>query len=103
MVNGTRYGIRGTGVAGSRPEGPEMSVFDSSTWTQLRALLSGRRGAVAGLGIGSIVAGFAESGVLAALAQVAAALVNDSPRVDIGFGPVHIDGTLGVVLAIAFV
>jgi ABC-type multidrug transport system fused ATPase/permease subunit len=68
--------------------------------SQLRELLSTRRGPVAALAAGSILAGLAESAILAILAEAAAALVNGTSRLHLSLGPLHLEARLGTLLAI---
>ena len=72
-------------------------------WSQLRPLLGNRRGSIAALAISSMLAGLAEAGVLAIVAQVAATLVNGNRRIHLEIGPSHTEVTVGALLAIAFV
>lgn len=78
---------------------PGTPPAGSATATQLRSLLGARRGAIAVLAIGSILAGLTETGVLTVLAQTATALVNHASHVRLHFGPVNVDETVGVLLA----
>jgi ATP-binding cassette, subfamily B, bacterial len=55
------------------------------------------------LAISSVFSGLTEAGILAAVAQVAATLVNGATRVHVSIGPLHIHATVGALLAIAFV
>jgi len=71
-------------------------------WSQLSPLLGHRRGWIATLGAGSVLSGFTEAGILAVLAQVAAALVDGSTRVEVDLGPVHVNESLGALLAVGF-
>jgi ABC-type multidrug transport system fused ATPase/permease subunit len=68
-------------------------------WSRLGPLLNGRRGWVAALAIGSVLSGLTESGILAILAQVAAALVDGKSQVRVEV--LHVDATLGALLAVA--
>jgi ATP-binding cassette, subfamily B, bacterial len=86
-----------------RPSGPVQAPQRSSIWSQLRPLLGDRRGALVALGIGSVLSGFAEAGVLAIVAEVATALVNRVTRVHLEVGPLHVEAEVGALLAIAFV
>lgn len=89
---------------GRCPVGPVRDNRQSrapSGWGLLRPLLRGRWGAVAALVAGSVLSGLAESGILAILAEVGAALVNGTARVAIDFGPVHTSASLGTLLAVA--
>lgn len=74
-----------------------------SVWSRLRPLLGDRRRAVVALVVSSALSGLAEAGILAVVAQVAATLVNEATRVRIDVGPLHIDATIGALLAVAFV
>lgn len=51
----------------------------------------------------AVLSGFAEAGILAIVAQVAAALVNKVTWVHIDVGPLNIEATVGALLAVAFV
>jgi ABC-type multidrug transport system fused ATPase/permease subunit len=57
-------------------------------------------GPVAALAVASLLAGFAEAGILAILAQSALLLVNHAPHVHLNVGPLHLHPTLGVLLAV---
>jgi hypothetical protein len=48
----------------------------------------------------SILAGLAESGVLAIIAQVAASLVNGTSRLPLSFGPLHVVESRSALLII---
>ncbi len=72
-------------------------------WSRLRPLLGDRRRAVVALAISSVLSGLTEAGILAVVAQVAATLVNGATRVRIDVGPLHMDATIGALLAVAFV
>jgi ATP-binding cassette subfamily B protein len=75
----------------------------SSMWSQLRPLLGDRRGSIMALGMGSVLSGFTEAAVLAIVAEVATTLVNRVTRVQLEIGPLHVETTVGALLAIAFV
>jgi ATP-binding cassette, subfamily B, bacterial len=75
----------------------------SSMWFQLRPLLGNRRGSIAALAIASALSGFTEAGVLAIVAEVATTLVNKTSRVNVEIGPLHVEATVGALLAVAFV
>jgi ATP-binding cassette, subfamily B, bacterial len=72
-------------------------------WAQLRPLLGDRRGTIVMLAITSVLSGAAEAGVLTIVAQVATSLVNGTTHVRFDKGPLHIQVTVGTLLAIAFV
>ena len=86
------------------PEVPQKLPAASTitTWAQMTTLLGARRGAVALLAAGSILAGFAESGILAVLAQSAATLANRSSTAPLHLGPVHLSPSLGQLLIVGF-
>lgn len=71
-----------------------------SSW--LGEMLGGSFGWVAALVVGSVLSGLAEAGILAVLAQAAAALVNGSNSVQVDVGPLSLSEDLGVLLGFAF-
>ena len=82
---------------------PVKAPRRSSVWSQLRPLLGDRRGSIVALGVGSVLSGFTEAGILAIVAEVAANLVNRVTRVHIAIGPLHVEATVGALLAAALV
>jgi len=68
---------------------------------RLGPLFGGRRAWIAALAIGSVLSGLTESGIIAILAQAAAALVDGASRVRADLGPLHVDQSLGVLLTVA--
>ncbi len=76
----------------------------SSTRERMGALLGNRKRAVGGLVISSILSGFAEAGILAILAQVAASLVNRAKQVTLKLGPEHVHVSVHklFILAVGF-
>ncbi len=74
----------------------------SSAWSLLGPMLGKRKGSVAVLAVGSVLSGLTEAGVLAVLAQVAAALVDGASQVRIDVGPLQMEETVGTLLAVAF-
>ena len=72
-------------------------------WSQLRPLLGDRRSSIVALGVGSLLSGFTEAGILAIVAQVATTLVNRATQVHIKLGPLHVEATVGALLATALV
>lgn len=72
-------------------------------WSQLRPLLGERRGSIVVLAISAVLSGFAEAGILAIVAEVAATLVNGVARVHIEVGPLDMSASVGGLLAIALV
>ena len=79
----------------TRPRSPGSFI-----WSQIRHLVSGMPGPVAALSIASVLAGFAEAGILAILAQSALMVVNHAERVHLSLGPGHFHPTLGALLAL---
>jgi ABC-type multidrug transport system fused ATPase/permease subunit len=67
---------------------------------RINLLLGDRRRTVVALALSSLVAGFAEAGTLAFIAEIAAALVNGTKQVHIGAG--SLDVTIGMDRIIAF-
>jgi ATP-binding cassette subfamily B protein len=72
-----------------------------SRWSSLRPLLGDRRGSIAALALGSVLSGITEAAILAVLAQVAATLVDGAKRVHVDVGPLHMNQTVGALLALA--
>jgi ABC-type multidrug transport system fused ATPase/permease subunit len=72
-------------------------------WSQLRPLLGDRRRSIVALGVGSVLSGFTEAGILTIVAEVATTLVNRVTRVHIEIGPLHVEATVGGLLAAALV
>jgi len=72
----------------------------TSMRSRVGPLLEGRHGWIAALVVSSALSGFAESGILAILAQVAASLVDSTSRAS--FDVLHLDIGLGTLLAVAF-
>ncbi len=78
------------------------AVFTRSqpgTWSHMRELLGDRRGLVVALVIASLLSGLTEAGILAVLAQVAAALADGASHVQVTAGPVDDSVAVGVLLA----
>lgn len=70
---------------------------------QMRLLLGDRLGPIWVLAIASLLSGLAESGVLAILAQVAAALVDGASQVSVEIGPMQSHQEVGALLVVALV
>jgi len=83
----------------NRAERDTDGLLSVDTWSRLSPLLSHRRGWIAALGAGSVLSGFTEAGILAVLAQVAAALVDGSSRVHVELGPMNVSTGIGALLA----
>jgi len=69
---------------------------------RLSPLLGGRRRLVVALILTSVVAGLSEAAILATVAQAAASLVNGARSVRATAGPLHVNESVGGLLAIAF-
>lgn len=82
-------------------ETQQTSSLGSSEWSRLWALFGDRRAATGVLIAGSVLSGLTEAGLLAILAQSAAALVDGASRVQIEAGALEVDVTLGFLLALA--
>ncbi len=94
-----RAALASRGAAGASPSGAPRRA---TMWTRLAPMLGRRRSWIAALVIGSVLSGLAEAGILAVLAQVAAALVDGSSQVEVDLGPLHVSEGLGALLAFAF-
>jgi ATP-binding cassette subfamily B protein len=94
---------RFTGVALHMPGTQTMTRSLRALTAQVRPLLGGQRAPVAGLVLASVLAAFCESGILATVAQAAAALVDGAQRVHASIGPIHIAATIGVLLGAGLV
>lgn len=77
------------------------SAAPGTTWSEMRLLLMGeRRGTLAALVVASVLAGLAESGVLAVVAQVAVALVSHRSDVRIDAGGLHLTGRVETLVVV---
>jgi ABC-type multidrug transport system fused ATPase/permease subunit len=56
---------------------------------------------IAGLCVTAVLSGFAEAGILGAIAQVAAALISGADSVHVSLGPIDVDPSIGALLGIA--
>jgi len=70
--------------------------------SQLRPLFRGQRKRVIFLVVASVLAGFCESAILAAVAQAAGSLVDGGRAVHAVVGPLHVTVTVGTLLLVAF-
>ena len=66
-------------------------------------LIGDRRGSVVALGICSILAGFAEAGTLALIAEIAASLVIGAKQLDVHIGFLHVHAAIGTLIEVSFV
>jgi ATP-binding cassette, subfamily B, bacterial len=82
------------------PDGQSPSPYASSR-ARLHALLGDRYQAVATLALSSMLAGFAEAGILVLLAQIGATLVNRTKEVRLSAGLVHVDTHVGTLFLVA--
>jgi ATP-binding cassette, subfamily B, bacterial len=67
----------------------------------VRSIAGGRGRQIFGLAFTSILAGIAEAGILAVIAQVGSALVYQDHQVHVGIGPVSFDPSVGTLLIVA--
>ena len=89
-------------MSSPRSREPTGESPSRSNWTTLRFLLRDQEGTSATLAFGAVLAGFAEAGILAAVAQVAAALlIDNSGGVLVELGPISVDLSVGTLLWIA--
>lgn len=79
-----------------------MTQSLDSRAAKLHLLFGGQRARVAVLVVASVLAGFSESAILAAVAQAAGALVDGLRSVHVVVGSLHLNGTVGALLAVAF-
>lgn len=84
-------------VDGVAPAPPIRSAYE-----RLDALIGKRHGRVIRLGMCSIVAGFAESGILILIAQIGATIARGSKRAAFNFGPFHGHASVSSLLIAAF-
>ena len=70
--------------------------------SRINLLLGDRRGTVVALALSSLLAGFAEAGSLALIAEIAAHLVGGSQKNKIHAGAFHLTAGVGTMIAIAF-
>jgi ATP-binding cassette subfamily B protein len=89
-------------MIGSRSAHRGKPAARLSMRARLNALIGDRRRTIVALAISSILSGFTEAGILAAVAQVATTLVNRATRVNITIGPLHAHPTVGALIAAAF-
>jgi ABC-type multidrug transport system fused ATPase/permease subunit len=74
----------------------------ATKFSRLSALLGDRRRTVVALSISSIVSGFAEAGMLAVIAEIAASLVNKAQKIHVHLGSLHLSVGVGTLILIAF-
>lgn len=99
-----RCGFRDDGVhaPGANPTALAAARM-TDAWRRIRPLLGDRSAPVFLLAGGSVLAGLAEAGVLALVAQVAAAMVADDPNITADLGPLALDISITAALTAAFV
>jgi ATP-binding cassette, subfamily B, bacterial len=73
----------------------------TSTWSGLRLMVGNHEGRIVGLSATAVLSGFAEAGILGAIAQVAAALISGADSVHVSLGPLSLDPNIGTLLGIA--
>src|SRR5262249_26774700 len=109
-ARGAREGARRRGRQVPRPDRDGVRVVVrlrvakpavGSRWSGVRILVGPHRGPLAALAATSILSGLAEAAILAAIAQVAAALVSRADSVRIDVGVIHLEPTIGVLLILA--
>jgi ATP-binding cassette subfamily B protein len=84
------------------PDGVAPAPPIRSTYERLDALIGKRHGRVIRLGMCSIVAGFAESGILILIAQIGATIARGSKQAAFNFGPFHGHASVKSLLIAAF-
>lgn len=72
-----------------------------SNRSTLRQLLRGHEGNVGGIALTATVSGFAEAAVLAAVAQIAAALISNADHVQADIGPFSMNVAVGTLIWVA--
>ncbi len=72
-----------------------------SNWANLRFLLGEHEGAIGLLSAASILSGIAEASLLAAIAQIAAALLADSGDVSASLGPIDLQVSIATMIWVA--
>ena len=82
------------GLRSAPPAQPKPRI-----WPRMSLLLGPRRGLIAALVTASLLSGLAEAGILAILAQTAAALADGASRIDISAGPLDESVAVGALLA----
>lgn len=73
-----------------------------SAVARFRLLLGDSYWRVSTLMVASVVAGLIEAAILASVAQAAAALVDGARRVDTAIGPLHLNESITIMLAVTF-
>lgn len=86
--------MRLPGLGSAPPAQPKPRI-----WPRMSLLLGDRRGLIAGLVVASLLSGLTEAGILAVLAQTAAALADGASHVEVSFGPVEGSVSVGTLLA----
>jgi ATP-binding cassette subfamily B protein len=66
--------------------------------SQLDLLIGARRRMIGAVAVSSVLAGFAEAGTLALIAQIATLLVNGTTRVRTHLGPIHLHTTITTLI-----
>lgn len=86
-----------------KPPGTRSAATRSKPriWPRMNLLLGDRKGLIAALVIASLLSGLAEAGILAVLAQTAAALADGASRIDVSIGSLDKSVTVGALLAAA--
>jgi ABC-type multidrug transport system fused ATPase/permease subunit len=72
-----------------------------AAWAGVRLLGGGNKRSIAGLAVTAMLAGFAEAGILAVVAQVGTSLVSGADAIHVSAGPISLDPTVGELLGFA--
>ncbi len=75
----------------------------ASKLSRVDLLIGKRRGSVVALAICSILAGFAEAGTLALIAEIAASLVTGAKQLHVHIGFLHVHAAIGTLIEVSFV
>jgi ATP-binding cassette subfamily B protein len=86
-----------------RPSDNWEQPAHSSMRSLLGVLIGKRRRLVVALGVGSMLSGITEAGILACVAEIAASLVGGTKRVHLTIGPSHLHLSVGTLIIVAFV
>src|SRR3954447_17340906 len=93
--------MRGSPTSPGSPPGNSGEQARKSGLSNLRYLLGPHRMAIVLLAFCSVLAGVAEATLLAAIAQIGAALLNGSSQMSVDLGPVGLEIGVGTMIGIA--
>jgi ATP-binding cassette subfamily B protein len=88
------------GVGGDSPLASAVDALPGGTRARLGVLLGDRRGAVGMLAVSSVLLGFVEAGMLALVAQIAAAIATGAHRVHMHSGSLRLNASVGTLLLV---